>query len=113
MKGFLFDENLPVRLTFAPRLPVSTVSKLGRSPSDSRVWAYARRHRLVIVSKDADFSARMILSTPPPWVVHLKFGNIRRRNFHTLLARAWPQIETLLKTHKMVNVYADRVEGVR
>jgi hypothetical protein len=29
-----------------------------------------------------------------------------------LLARAWPQIETLLKSHKLVNVYADRIEGI-
>ena len=24
----------------------------------------------------------------------------------------WPQVEALLKTHKLVNVYLDRVEGV-
>ena len=27
-------------------------------------------------------------------------------------ARAWPQVETLLPAHKLVNVYADRVEGI-
>jgi hypothetical protein len=46
---------------------------------------------------------------PPPWVVHLRFGNLRRREFHTVLARAW----RLLLTHKLVNVYTDRVEGIR
>jgi predicted nuclease of predicted toxin-antitoxin system len=113
MKGVLFDENLPARLAFEPRLPVQSVRSLGRSVTDSQVWDYARRKKLVIVSKDADFSARMMLAAPPPWVVHLRFGNMRRRDFHALLARVWPQIDTLLKKHKLVTVYADHVEGVR
>ena len=112
MKGFLLDENLPVRLRCAPRLPVVSYSKAGRRPSDSELWEYARRQELVIVSKDADFSERIITHTPPPWVVHLRFGNLRRDAFHALLARVWPQIETLLKSHKLVNVYADRLEGI-
>jgi hypothetical protein len=29
-----------------------------------------------------------------------------------MLARVWPRIETLLKSHKLVNVYADRIEGI-
>jgi predicted nuclease of predicted toxin-antitoxin system len=113
MKGFLFDENLPSRLTFQPSLPVTSVADRRRSISDTHVWELARKRRLVIVSKDADFSARIIVSTPPPWVVHLRFGNMRRRDFHARLAAAWSQVEALLKTHKLVNVYADRVEAVR
>jgi predicted nuclease of predicted toxin-antitoxin system len=45
-------------------------------------------------------------------VVHLRFGNLRSDEYHALLARLWPQIETLLKTHKLVNVYADRLEAI-
>lgn len=52
------------------------------------------------------------MSTPPPWVVHLRFGNMRLRDYHALLAKIWPQVETLLKSHKLVNVYADHVEGI-
>jgi predicted nuclease of predicted toxin-antitoxin system len=112
MKGFLFDENLPIRLTFRPGLPVTPVSIVGPSPTDTQVWEYACQHELVIVTKDADFSGRIILRTPPPWVVHLRFGNLRRRDFHALLARVWPQVESLLKTHKLVNVHRDRLEGI-
>ena len=112
MKGFLFDENLPSRLSFTPGHPVVAVSALGASPTDTQVWEFARQQELVIVTKDADFSERIIIQTPPPWVVHLRFGNLRRREFHALLARLWPQVEALLRTHKLVNVYADRVEGV-
>ena len=68
---------------------------------------------MVIVSKDADFSDRIITNSPPPRVVHLRFGNLRKDEFHALLARVWPQIETLLKSHKLVNVYSNRLEGIR
>ena len=112
MKGFLLDENLPVRLLFSPSLPIIPLSTVGGKPTDSQIWEFARQHELVIVSKDADFSDRIIIRTPPPWVVHIRFGNLRKKEFHTLLARMWPQIETLLKSHKLVNVYSDRLEGV-
>ena len=112
MKGFLFDENLPARLRFTPKLPIVPAAKVGRNPSDTQIWEFARKHDLVIVSKDADFSGRIILQTPPPWIVHLRFGNLRRREFHAVLTRAWPQVEALLPAHKLVNVYADRVEAV-
>jgi predicted nuclease of predicted toxin-antitoxin system len=112
VKGFLFDENLPGRLKFTPKLPVVPVTKAGRHPTDSQIWEFARQQALVIVSKDADFSERIIMQSPPPWVVHLRVGNLRRNEFHLWLARMWPQIETLLKSHKLVNVYADRLEGI-
>lgn len=112
MKGFLFDENLPSRLTFTPSFPTISRAELGSSPTDTQLWEFARRRELAIVSKDADFSTRIILGTPPPWVVHVRFGNLRRMEFHARLAKAWPQVEALLKTHKLVNIYLDRVEGI-
>lgn len=96
MKGFLLDENIPRHVTFKAALPVIHARDLGESVSDTSLWRYARRNGLVIVSKDADFSHRMLFTTPPPWVVHLRFGNLRRREFHALLSQVWPRIEALL-----------------
>jgi predicted nuclease of predicted toxin-antitoxin system len=112
MKGGLLDQNLPAQLTFAPALPTRAATALGTSPSDSELWDHAREHSLGIITEDADFSGRIILHTPPPWIVHLRFGNLRRKVFHAVLARAWPQIEALLPAHKLVNVYTDRVEAI-
>ena len=112
MKGFLFDQNIPTRLIFRPSLPVVGTTAVGPSPTDTALWSFASQERLVIVSKDADFSDRIIVGTPPPWVVHLQFGNLRRREYHAHLAKVWPQIETLLKSHKLVNVHLDHIEGV-
>lgn len=112
MKGWLFDQNLPARLSFTPGLPVIAADTIAPSATDSLLWKYAREHELAIVTKDADFSARIIVASPPPWIVHLRFGNLRLREFHAVLARVWPQIEATVKTHKLVNVFIDRVEGV-
>lgn len=112
MKGFLFDENLPTRLRFSPKLPIVPIAKIGRNPSDTQIWEFARKHDLAIVSKDADFSDRIITKAPPPRVVHLRIGNLRSDQFHALLARVWPKVEKLLRSHKLVNVYVDRLEGI-
>ena len=61
MKGFLFDENLPQRIQFSPSFPVVSIADVGSSPTDSQVWEFARKRELVIVSKDADFSDRIII----------------------------------------------------
>lgn len=112
MKGYLFDQNLPVQIRFSPKLPIFHSTAIGPNPTDSQVWEFARDRELVIVSKDADFSQRIRSNTPPPWIVHLRFGNLRKRDFHDILARMWPKIETMLNSHKLVNVYQDRIEGI-
>ena len=113
MKGFVLDENVPVRLTFQPGLPVvSSSSVLGKSADDSELWEYAKERGMVIVTKDADFSDRILISTPPPWIVHLRFGNLRRKDYHRLLSQMWPHVEGLLPKYKMIAVYADRIEAM-
>ena len=80
--------------------------------SDADLWEYAKVRNLVIVTKDTDFSDRMLVSEPPPWVVHLRFGNLRRGVFYAFLERLWPRVEGLLADNKLVHVYLDRIETV-
>jgi predicted nuclease of predicted toxin-antitoxin system len=60
VRGFLFDENLPHRLIFTPTLSVVPTGVLGKSPSDAAIWNHARNQSLIIVTKDADFSDRIM-----------------------------------------------------
>ncbi|HEY3754806.1 MAG TPA: DUF5615 family PIN-like protein [Opitutaceae bacterium] len=112
MKGFLFDENLPTRIAVATGLPITHARTVGTSPTDTELREFARKNELGLVSKDADFSARIIVQSPPPWVVHLRFGNLRLAEFHAVLDQLWPQVEAALKTNKLIHVYRDRVEGI-
>ena len=66
MRGFLFDENLPRVPSLPTRLPVTHALDLGSRPTDSQLWTHALRNDLAIVTKDADFSQRIVLVAPPP-----------------------------------------------
>ena len=113
MNGFLFDENLPVNIRFTPTFPVIHVSVLGKSPSDTQIWQFAKQNDLTIVTKDADFSDRFMVDASPPKVVHLRLGNMRQRAFHGFLASVWPTIETLIVDYELIDVYQDRIEAIK
>ena len=113
MRGFLFDENLPRVPSLQTRVPVTHALELGSRMTDSQLWEHAQQNDLVIVTKDADFSKRIVLIEPPPRVVHLRVGNMRGRDFTAWLERIWPQIESTIITHKLLNVYRDRIEAVK
>ena len=113
MRGFLFDENLPRVPSLPTRLPVTHAFDVGSRPTDSQLWTHAQQNDLVIVTKDADFSQRIVLSVPPPRIVHLRAGNMRRQDFAAWLGSVWAQIESTVATHKLVNVYRDRIEVVK
>jgi len=112
VRGYLLDENLPERLILPSSHPVHHARDLGASLTDSGLWAVARQERLVIVSKDADFAERIIISSPPPWVIHLRIGNMRLTEFRAFILKVWPQIEPLLSAHKLINLYRDRIEAI-
>jgi predicted nuclease of predicted toxin-antitoxin system len=112
VKGFLFDENLPRQIEFQPSLPVIHATSIGARCTDDQLWQYATENALVVVSKDIDFSQRIVHSTPPPWVVHLQIGNLRRKELDHFLQQIWPRVEELLPTRKLLNVYLDRIESI-
>ena len=66
----------------------------------------------MILTKDADFGHRILSSEPPPWIVHVRLGNLRLRPFMQRLISVWPTIESLLPKHKLITVLPDRIEGI-
>lgn len=110
MNGFLIDANLPLLPSLPTRLPVVESRTLFPGEAeDIALWSYCREHRLAIVTKDADFSARALVEGPPPWVVHLRIGNMRKRDLITFLEQHWGRIEALLPQHRLVQVSAREI----
>jgi predicted nuclease of predicted toxin-antitoxin system len=112
MPRFLIDVNLPYRFSLWSAEDFAHMRDIGETWTDTQIWQYARDRDMVIVSKDADFSDRAMISVPPPRVVHLRFGNMRMRDFHALISRLWPSIVVLSATNRLVQVFEDRIEAV-
>ena len=87
----LFDQNLSWRLREALRdlYPQSLhVRDVGlASAVDVTVWAYAKEHGLVIVSKDADFRHLGFTYGHPPKIIWIRRGNCSTREIATLLRK--------------------------
>jgi predicted nuclease of predicted toxin-antitoxin system len=55
---------------------------------DRAIWAYARDHEFVIVSKDEDFHRLSVFHGPPPKVIWIRLGNCSTDDIiHLLQAR--------------------------
>ena len=109
---FLIDANLPYRFALWHGEDFLHAFDLGDTLSDIEIWQYAKQHDLVIVSKDADFSDMIMLSDPPPRVIHLRIGNMRLRDLFGFLRRIWPQLAELSTSHKLIIVRDTLIETI-
>ena len=42
----------------------------------------------------------------------MRIGNLKMRNFFELVTQIWSQVILVHETHKLVNVFRDRIEGI-
>jgi predicted nuclease of predicted toxin-antitoxin system len=93
----LFDQNLSPRLVtrLSDLFPTSThVAIEGLDCSlDEEVWEHARRHDLMIVTRDADFGDLSILRGLPPKVLWIRVGNCPTHEIEALLRERYQAIE--------------------
>lgn len=112
MKKYLIDVNLPYRFVHWAGNEYIHQHDIDPRLSDKQIWEYAKNNNLTIVTKDSDFADRMIMSEPPPKVIHIKIGNIKLNQFHSFIAKNWNKITEINNSCKLVNVYIDRIEGI-
>ena len=109
----LIDENLPEDISCWQNPDFIHAKSLGDKVSDGDIWRFARDNNLTIISKDSDFSNRILVSNPPPRVIHMRIGNMRFQMFERFTSKYWDEILALSQTHKLVNVYLDSLEGIK
>lgn len=81
--------------------------------ADEQIWNYAREKNLTIITKDSDFSQRIILLDPPPKVIHIRIGNVKMNEFFSIISSSWKDIQKMSDDFKLVNVFPDRIEAVK
>ncbi len=113
MAKYLIDANLPYYFELWNNPDCIHVKDLNDSWSDEVIWQYALDNNLTIITKDADFSTKVLFKGAPPKVIHLKFGNLRIKEFHNLISKIWIDIEVLIEDNSLINVYFDRIESIK
>lgn len=112
MNQYLIDANLPYRFRLWHNQNYFHVNDLDDEMPDSQIWEYAKEKNYVIVTKDADFSDRILLLSPPPRIVHIKLGNMKLNEFHFRMNSVWQQVEAFVVNYKLVRVFLDRIECI-
>jgi predicted nuclease of predicted toxin-antitoxin system len=110
---YIVDVNLPYYFELWNNPRFTHVKDLNDEWTDDEIWEYSKDNDLIIISKDADFSNRIIVKNPPPKVIHIKVGNLKIQQLHKFLNDNWPIIEKKIKKFKLLYVYHDRIEGIK
>jgi len=109
---FLVDVNLPYRFVLWNSSDYIHQRDIDDEWTDNQIWQYALINNLTIITKDADFSSRIIFHTPPPKVIHIRFGNMKMREFFSTLTSVWKDVIELNSNHKLVNIFRNRIEAI-
>jgi predicted nuclease of predicted toxin-antitoxin system len=72
MPKFLIDVNLPAKFSLWHNEDFIFVKDIDPFLQDSHIWEFAKENNLIIVTKDRDFYDRVLLSSPPPKVIHVR-----------------------------------------
>jgi len=112
MARYLIDANLPRWFSLWSGVDYEFVHDIGPEWSDTKIWQYAASKALTIVTKDADFSHRVLLTANGPSVIHIRVGNLIIGDLHRYLSGVWPTVCRASERCRLVQVYRNRIESV-
>lgn len=110
---FLIDVNLPKYIEAWKGEEYIHVADIDEYMKDSEIWEYAKQRNYCIVTKDSDFSNKMVVNEPPPRVVHIKTGNMSLKELSPFISSVWPDVLELLRSYKMISIFRDHIEGIK
>jgi predicted nuclease of predicted toxin-antitoxin system len=109
---FLIDANLPYYFNLWNNPEYLHVKDLDDTLSDEQIWNYAKQNDLIIITKDADFSLKILTLGSPPKVIHIRFGNLKMKDFHDKISQVWDIVQKEILENNLINIYQDRIETV-
>lgn len=113
MPEYIIDANLPFRISKWQDSRFVHVLKLNPVWEDDEIWDYAYQNNLIIITKDKDFQLKQLLNGAPPKVIHIKFGNLLLVDFEKKINSCWEQVEELISTHSLVNIFQYSIEAIK
>jgi predicted nuclease of predicted toxin-antitoxin system len=112
MAIFIIDANLPYYFSLWNTPEFIHVKDLNDEWTDEQIWNYAKTNNLTVITKDSDFSNKVMFNAPPPRVIHIRFGNMKMKPFFETIVKLWNDVVDMNSGHKLVNVFIDRIEGI-
>jgi predicted nuclease of predicted toxin-antitoxin system len=113
MPRFLIDANLPYYFGLWNNSDYIHVFDINDTWTDQQIWNYAKQNNLIIISKDSDFALKALVEGTPPKVIHIRFGNLKIKEFHGRISKIWDDIENLIDENSMINIYIDKIEIIK
>lgn len=111
-KKYLIDVNLPYLFSIWNKNEYVHQKDIDDEWGDDLIWNYTKKNNLTIISKDADFSNRILMEDPPLRIIHIRLGNMRIKELLQILNTNWDEVIKLSEGNKLVNVFRDRLEGI-
>jgi len=108
---YLIDVNLPYYFSLWNNGNFIHQLDIERTASDTDIWAWSKERYMTVVTKDSDFSNRILLSNPPPSIIHFRTGNLSMKAFHHLVSSIWDEVEVLSNEYKLVVIFNDKIEA--
>ncbi len=110
---YLVDTNLPYRFSVWKSDEYIHQFDIQFDAPDESIWEYGKTKNLTIITKDADFSDRILLALPPPKIIHIRTGNMSMRDFHVFINEIWEDVLSLSSQNKLVTVFKDKIEAIQ
>ena len=113
MPEFIVDANLPFRILKWQNDRFEHVLNINPLWNDEEIWNYACKTDLIIITKDKEFRLKQIMYGSPPKIIHIKFGNLKLKDFEKVINLCWDQVEQLIKIHQLINIYQNTIEAIK
>ncbi|WKN41728.1 DUF5615 family PIN-like protein [Tunicatimonas pelagia] len=113
MPKYLIDVNLPYYFSLWNNKEYVHQIDIEPQAKDKDIWQYAIDNHLIIITKDSDFYNRIIVTEPPPKIIHIRTGNMSMKDFHRLINSCWDEVKEMIYTYKLVIVHREYLEGVK
>ena len=110
--NFIVDVNLPKRFSYFNSPQFIHAVDINDEMTDKELWDYALISNLIILTKDADFYNRSIISTVKPKVVYFQLGNTTLKELHEYFEKNWLLILNSIQSNFLVIAYPDSIQTV-
>ncbi|HEU4497355.1 MAG TPA: DUF5615 family PIN-like protein [Flavobacterium sp.] len=110
--SYLVDVNLPKYFSFFNEGSYIFVSDINLTMPDSEIWNYALQNDLVILTKDADFYNRFLISENAPKVIYFQLGNFSLKQLFLYFEANWEKIKNAIPVSRFIIARENNIECI-